>query len=82
MPFDVDETVVERLRASELAELYPGLTVHGVVGDFQRDLGRSPRASTRLFAFLGGTIGNLYPAERERVPRPRARADGPAPTGC
>ncbi len=65
VPFDVDATVVEQC-ADELAELYPGLTVDGVVGDFQRDLAQIPDGEDRLFAFLGGTIGNLYPAERER----------------
>jgi L-histidine N-alpha-methyltransferase len=38
--------------------------VHGVVGDFVRDLGQIPDGDRRLFAFLGGTIGNLYPDER------------------
>jgi L-histidine N-alpha-methyltransferase len=63
VPFDVDESVV-RACALELVELYPGLRVHGVVGDFGRDLERVPDGRRRLFAFLGGTIGNLYPAER------------------
>jgi L-histidine N-alpha-methyltransferase len=63
VPFDVDEAVVERC-AQELVELYPGLAVHGVVGDFERDLGHIPAGERRLVAFLGGTIGNLYPAER------------------
>ena len=65
VPFDVDGGVVEQC-SDELAELYPGLTVHGVVGDFQRHLTRIPDGDRRLFAFLGGTIGNLYPDERER----------------
>jgi L-histidine N-alpha-methyltransferase len=63
VPFDVDPTVVERC-AQELAELYPGLVVHGVVGDFQADLGRVPAGDRRLVALLGGTVGNLYPDER------------------
>jgi len=63
VPFDVDETVVAA-SALELVEVYPGLHVHGVVGDFERDLGRVPGGERRLFAFLGGTIGNLYPDER------------------
>jgi L-histidine N-alpha-methyltransferase len=63
VPFDVDESVVEAC-AAELADLYPGLRVHGVVGDFGRDLGRVPNGNRRLFAFLGGTIGNLYPRQR------------------
>jgi len=63
LPFDVDESVVQS-SAAELTELYPGLRVHGVVGDFERDLERVPEGERRLFAFLGGTIGNFYPDER------------------
>jgi L-histidine N-alpha-methyltransferase len=63
VPFDVDESVVHA-SASELVEAYPGLRVHGVVGDFGRDLEHIPDGDRRLFAFLGGTIGNLYPHER------------------
>jgi L-histidine Nalpha-methyltransferase len=65
VPFDVDASVVEAC-AGELVELYPGLAVHGVVGDFGRDLEQIPAGDQRLFAFLGGTIGNLFPAERAR----------------
>jgi L-histidine N-alpha-methyltransferase len=63
VPFDVDGSVVEAC-AIELVDLYPGLRVHGVVGDFGRDLERIPDGRRRLFAFLGGTIGNLYPDQR------------------
>jgi L-histidine N-alpha-methyltransferase len=63
VPFDVSESVVEDC-ADELVLLYPGLSVHGVVGDFERDLPHVPAGERRLFAFLGGTIGNLYPDER------------------
>jgi L-histidine Nalpha-methyltransferase len=63
VPFDVDVSVVERC-AAELVDLYPGLAVHGVVGDFGCDLHRVPDGERRLFAFLGGTIGNLHPPER------------------
>jgi L-histidine Nalpha-methyltransferase len=63
VPFDVDHSVVERC-AAELVELYPGLSVHGVVGDFEHHLAYIPDGDRRLFAFLGGTIGNLYPDER------------------
>ena len=64
VPFDVDATVVER-SAEELVTLYPGLAVHGVVGDFKRHLEDLPEpAGRRLVAFLGGTIGNLGPSER------------------
>jgi len=49
-----------------IAADYPGLRVHGVVGDFTEHLGRLPGRSPRLVAFLGGTIGNLLPEERAR----------------
>jgi L-histidine Nalpha-methyltransferase len=64
VPFDVEESVV-KTSAGELVDLYPGLVVHGVVGDFERHLERVPRGERRLFAFLGGTIGNFYPDERK-----------------
>jgi L-histidine Nalpha-methyltransferase len=63
VPFDFDPSVVEAC-AAELIELYPGLEVHGVVGDFGRDLACIPDGEQRLFAFLGGTIGNLLPSQR------------------
>ncbi len=63
VPLDVSQATVESC-ATELSELYPGLEVHGVVGDFDRDLDRVPVGERRLFAFLGGTIGNLFPDER------------------
>jgi L-histidine Nalpha-methyltransferase len=65
VPFDVDESVVTRC-AEELTELYPGLAVHGVVGDFDRHLPCVPDGERRLVAFLGGTIGNLQPEARDR----------------
>jgi L-histidine Nalpha-methyltransferase len=63
LPMDVSEYVVERC-AEELVEMYPGLVVHGVVGDFERHLCHVPPPDRRLVAFLGSTIGNLHPPER------------------
>jgi L-histidine N-alpha-methyltransferase len=63
VPFDVDESVVVAC-ADELVDAYPGLTVHGVVGDFASDLGLIPPGQHRVFAFLGGTVGNLLPHQR------------------
>jgi L-histidine N-alpha-methyltransferase len=61
---DVTENVV-REGAAELTREYPGLHVHGLIGDFERHLDRLPPASgPRLVAFLGGTIGNFDPAAR------------------
>lgn len=63
VPFDVSEsTLVEAGEA--LAADYPGLEVHGVVGDFERHLPLIPVDGRRLVAFLGGTIGNLKPRAR------------------
>ena len=50
--------------AGVLAEAYPQLDVHAVVGDFEQ-LDRLPGEGTRLIAFLGSTIGSLQPAVRE-----------------
>jgi L-histidine N-alpha-methyltransferase len=64
VPVDVTEGMV-RDCAQELTSEYPGLQVHGVVGDFERHLGQVPAPSgPRLVVFLGGTIGNFPPADR------------------
>ena len=65
VPVDVSRVPVERC-AEELTELYPGLEVHGLIGDFERDLVHLPAGDQRLVAFLGGTIGNFDPAARTR----------------
>jgi L-histidine Nalpha-methyltransferase len=49
-----------------LREEYAPATVHGVVGDFTRHLALLPGGPPRVVAFLGGTIGNLVPAERAK----------------
>jgi L-histidine N-alpha-methyltransferase len=48
----------------QLATDYPDLTVHAVVADYERHLHLLPAGGRRLIAFLGGTIGNMPPAER------------------
>ena len=65
VPVDVSPVPVERC-AEELTELYPGLEVHGLIGDFESDLVHLPAGERRLVAFLGGTIGNFDPASRGR----------------
>jgi L-histidine N-alpha-methyltransferase len=65
VPVDISEEITQRT-AAELVEEYPGLNVHGMVCDFEQHLERVPHGSgTRMIAFLGGTIGNLYPRERQ-----------------
>jgi L-histidine N-alpha-methyltransferase len=50
----------------QLREAYSPATVHGVVGDFTQHLALLPGDAPRMVAFLGGTIGNLVPAERTK----------------
>ena len=64
VPVDISEEITQET-AHELVEEYPGLEVRGLVCDFETDLERVPSdGEARLMAFLGGTIGNLYPGER------------------
>ena len=55
-----------RTSAQEIGSAYPTLSVEPIVGDFERDLGALPSAGPQLVAFLGSTIGNLYPEQRAR----------------
>ena len=63
IPFDCSESVVREC-VELLEELFPGAWLHGVVGDFESHLEKIPPGNDRLIAFLGGTVGNLYPLER------------------
>lgn len=63
VPLDVSESALSAAVAAIRAD-YPGLAVHGVVGDFTEHLGLLPGQPPRLVAFLGGTIGNFLPVER------------------
>lgn len=64
VPVDISEGIT-RATADALVEEYPGLAVRGLVCDFEHDLERIPDGGRgRLVAFLGGTIGNLYPEAR------------------
>src|SRR6185312_16134466 len=75
VPVDVSESALAAA-GDALAAEYPGLAVHAVVADFENYLGLPSDAGTnaasdgdaagpRLVAFLGSTIGNMVPAERE-----------------
>jgi L-histidine Nalpha-methyltransferase len=63
VPVDVSESALVTA-ASRMLERYPGLRVRAVLSDFQEHLGLPEASGRRLVAFLGGTIGNLLPAER------------------
>src|SRR6202140_2110138 len=77
VPVDVTESMI-RDCAEELTSEYPGLRVHGVIGDFERHLDQVPPAlGPRIVAFLGGTIGNFQPGSRRRFLRGVAGLLGP-----
>lgn len=78
IPFDVCPEAI-LAAAGRLTGAYPGLDVHGVAGDFDHHLGGVPDPAapgSRLVAFLGGTIGNLEPADRTPFLRRVARLLG------
>jgi L-histidine N-alpha-methyltransferase len=62
VPFDVSEQTLRDAAGAVAAEY--GVSVHAVVGDFERHLVTLPAGGRRLVAFLGGTIGNLTPEMR------------------
>jgi L-histidine Nalpha-methyltransferase len=65
VPVDISEEITQRT-ATALVDEYPGLDVHGLVCDFEQHLERIPHGTDRrMIAFLGGTIGNLYPRQRQ-----------------
>ena len=79
VPFDLSEPML-RVSAPAIAREFPGLSVHAVVGDFERHLRGVPRTGRRMVAFLGGTIGNLPPEPRARFLADLARGLAPGET--
>ncbi len=65
VPFDVSDEFL-RSAATTLSEEFDSLDIHLVIGDFQHHLAEIPTEGRRMVAFLGGTIGNLNPAQRAR----------------
>jgi L-histidine N-alpha-methyltransferase len=65
VPVDVSEAALVTA-ASRMLARYPGLRVHAVLSDFTEHLGFPESSGPRLVVFLGGTIGNLLPAERAK----------------
>lgn len=64
VPFDVSEATL-RAAGQAIRSEYPAVAVHAVVGDFDQHLQLIPAGGRRLVAFLGSTIGNLGPADRQ-----------------
>ncbi|MGW2741781.1 L-histidine N(alpha)-methyltransferase [Streptomyces sp. NPDC001450] len=65
VPVDVSESALTQA-GQALIEERPGLDVHALVADFTAPLTLPETPGPRLLAFLGGTIGNLLPAERAK----------------
>ena len=65
VPLDVSDNTLFAA-ATSLADDYPDLKVHAVVGDFGLHIDRVPADGRRLVVFLGSTIGNLGPEQRRR----------------
>ncbi|MEV0258857.1 L-histidine N(alpha)-methyltransferase [Streptomyces sp. NPDC050732] len=63
VPVDVSESALTGAANTLLAQR-PRLEVHALIADFTRGLALPGTPGPRLVAFLGGTIGNLLPAER------------------
>ncbi|MEU5899409.1 MULTISPECIES: L-histidine N(alpha)-methyltransferase [Streptomyces] len=63
VPVDVSESALTGAANTLLAQR-PSLDVHALIADFTRGLALPGTPGPRLVAFLGGTIGNLLPAER------------------
>jgi L-histidine N-alpha-methyltransferase len=77
LPVDMTDGMI-RATGDALAAEYPGLEVHGIVGDFERHLGHLPAPTgPRIVAMLGGTIGNFTPGARRRFLRGVGRLLGP-----
>jgi L-histidine N-alpha-methyltransferase len=63
VPVDISEEIT-RETAREIAGEYEGITVRGLVCDFELDLERIEAGGPRVIALLGGTIGNFAPQQR------------------
>lgn len=63
VPVDVSGEFLDEAAAGIAAD-HPGLDVRAVAADYEQHLPLLPGGERRLIAFLGGTIGNMPPAER------------------
>ncbi|WP_156725131.1 L-histidine N(alpha)-methyltransferase [Streptomyces apocyni] len=63
VPVDVSASALEQAGQALAAER-PELDVHALIADFTHELELPDTPGPRLVVFLGGTIGNLLPAER------------------
>nr|WP_296774098.1 L-histidine N(alpha)-methyltransferase [Rhodococcus sp. (in: high G+C Gram-positive bacteria)] len=64
VPQDVSPSALEGAIA-QISQEFPSLDVQGIVSDFTDTLHNLPADGSRTIAFLGGTLGNLIPEERD-----------------
>ncbi|OXM59342.1 L-histidine N(alpha)-methyltransferase [Amycolatopsis vastitatis] len=66
IPLDVSISAL-RQALTALSNRYPNMAIHGLVADFNSDLESACElgGDRRMLLFLGGTVGNLTPPERE-----------------
>lgn len=67
VPVDVSDTILEA-SAHDLLEDYDNLTIHGLVATYEQALQDLPPTDLprRLIAFIGSTLGNLFPEPEQR----------------
>ncbi|SNS46626.1 L-histidine N(alpha)-methyltransferase [Rhodococcoides kyotonense] len=64
VPQDVSPSALTGAIA-QISQEFPSLEVQGIVSDFTDTLQNLPADGRRTIAFLGGTLGNLVPEERQ-----------------
>lgn len=62
LPIDLSEDFLREI-LNIFGSNYPGLSIQGVIGDFERKVEIPRDGGRRLIVFLGSTIGNLTPPE-------------------
>ncbi len=68
VPVDVSqEALLSACR--ELLDIYPTLSVHGIIGDFAAPIDGAVDGARKLITFFGSTVGNLDERERNRLLR-------------
>lgn len=66
IPVDVSEDAILK-SARMLAQIYPNLSIHGLLADFTKHLNPIPYNNQRLICFFGSTIGNLHPNQSSEL---------------
>lgn len=75
-PVDISEEITHDT-ANRIAAEYEGISVRGLVCDFELDLERIEVPGPRVIALLGGTVGNFAPQQRASYLRRIANLLGP-----